>query len=91
MKDVQWRCDQKLKLVDWGEADAIVYLKGSGDIHVVTGLIKEIIGTLLCQPMTLRCLERNLAFNLSQDFDSDYIRRQIAQLSSLGLVFEATQ
>ncbi len=88
MNLLEWKCNAQLEVADWGEGDAIVYLKDCGDLHVVSGAAKLIIQALQSHPMSSRDLEQYVNSECDAITDLNAINRQVTQLSSLGLVSE---
>lgn len=91
MGDISWRCSSQLELIDWGEEDAVAYLKDSGDVHIVSGVVKAILQALHRQPMTLPFLKQYFSSEAFGSVDSNYFDRQFTQLDSMGLVIESSK
>lgn len=91
MSDVKWSCSDQLELVDWGEEDAVAYLKDSGDVHIVSGVVKTILQALHRQPMTMSSLKQYFSSETFGDIESSYLNRQFTQLGSMGLVIELSK
>jgi len=87
LENTCWALSRNLRLTDWREGDAIVYLGDSGDLHVINELTRKILGIFQSGPLTLDELSERVSFLTTHGEDPHYLGRHIVQLESLGVLY----
>ncbi len=83
-----WCVNDNLRIGDWNEGDAVAYIVGLGDLHVLSGLSLRIMQLLKAQSLTFYDLAKKLETMISVEKDPHLLSRQLFQLQALHLVFE---
>ncbi|MAZ86398.1 MAG: hypothetical protein CL693_02045 [Cellvibrionaceae bacterium] len=83
-----WCVNRDLRLADWKEGDAVAYIVGLGDLHVLSGLSLSIVQALMERSLSFCELAKTLEALICQDQDPHLLSRQLFQLQTLHLVSE---
>ena len=89
VENAVWLVNKHLKLCDWGEGDAVAYLQGAGDLHMISGVTLSILSFLLAKSQSLQELLRELNDSTDNNYESGFIQRHLLQLEVLGLIARA--
>lgn len=81
-----WSTHKHMKLCDWNEGDAVVYLQGEGDLHMVSGITRSILSFMISGPKSIQELFLHLGNSNIDELDRGFIHRHLVQLETLGLI-----